>query len=79
MTKVEQTTDSAKFGVIKAADKNEKVEKPSAKPKPAVTVGNDNKLQTELKQAGLDAVRPVSPMLIPDYARHVTSVDEPSV
>ena len=35
--------------------------------------------QKELKEAGLSELRPVSPMLIPDYARHVVSVDEPSI
>ncbi|HEX7475678.1 MAG TPA: FAD-dependent oxidoreductase [Dehalococcoidales bacterium] len=44
-----------------------------------LTLDHVYRWQKELKQAGLDRVRPVSPMLIPDYARHVTSVDEPSV
>jgi succinate dehydrogenase / fumarate reductase flavoprotein subunit len=35
--------------------------------------------QKGLKEAGLAESRPVSPMLIPDYARHVVSVDSPSV
>lgn len=37
-----------------------------------------NHWQHELTEAGLAKVRPVSPMLIPDYARHVISVDTPA-
>jgi succinate dehydrogenase/fumarate reductase flavoprotein subunit len=37
-----------------------------------------NRWQKQLKDAGLADSRPVSPLLIPDYARHVTSVDVPS-
>ncbi len=35
--------------------------------------------QKGLKESGLAESRPVSPMLIPDYARHVKSVDVPSL
>ena len=38
-----------------------------------------NRWQKNLKEAGLAESRPLSPMLIPDYTRHVTSVDEPGV
>lgn len=38
-----------------------------------------NRWQKELKEAGLAQFRPVSPMLIPDYARHVESVDVPGL
>jgi succinate dehydrogenase/fumarate reductase flavoprotein subunit len=38
-----------------------------------------NRWQQHLREAGLADSRPISPLLIPDYARHVTSVDEPSL
>lgn len=38
-----------------------------------------NEWQKGLQEAGLTDSRPVSPMLIPDYARHVTSIDVPSI
>ena len=38
-----------------------------------------NRWQQNLREAGLADSRPISPLLIPDYARHVTSVDEPSL
>jgi succinate dehydrogenase/fumarate reductase flavoprotein subunit len=34
-----------------------------------------NRWEKELKEAGIADSRPVSPLLLPDYARHVTSID----
>jgi succinate dehydrogenase/fumarate reductase flavoprotein subunit len=35
--------------------------------------------QNEIEEAGIADSRPVSPMLLPDYTRHVTPADEPNI
>ncbi len=44
-----------------------------------LTLDHVKRWQKEMQEAGIAGSRPVSPMLIPDYTRHVVSVDEPSL